>query len=854
MSARRRARAALSWLALASGTVGVAGADRARAAEAEVAASGAAGGPVLVDLRLVPEAAASLASTPRPRPLFGRERLAELRARSLGLPPQPGIGAPGDLGARSAVEGAGFFAIDADDPPHAAPPDPQLAVGPNHLVVVVDGAAAVYDKTGAELVAPISLEDFFASVPGCAGSFDPTALYDEEANRFFVGTDTCANSAAGCVDNRYCMAVSRTADPSGDWYLYWLDTTADAGDFFDFPRAGIGDQAIFLGGNVFGALFHADVWALDKAAMYAGHVLGTPVRRTLSYDTPIPMNAHGFAQGTWPDGAHYFVTEGAPDGTTIRVWRWSDPFGADTMTSLGTVDLDDASGVTGALPVNAPQKGSAGALEVGDFRPLDLEYRNGRLFLAQMIACNPGGGTVDCVRWAELDPAAGGGAAVVQSGVTGSSGEFRIYPDLAVDDCGGVAVGYTKTGPDLFPSVYLASRAADDPAGTLPTETLLRAATVPYSAGAADPPPYRWGDYTGATSDPDGRRLWYVGELAKSVSNAAKWGTWVASIDTGCGAPSAVRLDPFTPPDLLRFCGPVELTGAGITPGSVLKAYLSTASGPVDLFASGVAADTTTDSTWSGELPCPFPAPNAYTLGQGFLALQLVRTDLGFDASNLVGVPLIGEPAQGLPSVLAIDGALISDTSWEVSIGLANVEQVLANDGTTVHRIDGTGFASPLVNLFTATGNCGPLTPDAASATTIDVRIPPSCPVGPGSLQVVNRPSFRASNAVSAPLGAAVTISDVSVAGDVVSVDGSGFSPLTVINLFAAGAGGLTNFGGFDGQGAAKVALSGLTSTHFSFALPHGALAGKAYVEAINPPFIPFASSAGDPDGAFTIP
>jgi hypothetical protein len=244
VSARRYAIAALVGLGL---TLGVpAGADSPPAAPGAEPPSESVGGPVATSFRFVEPADRTTAAPPRPQPVLDAARLAELRSRARALAPQPNVGAPSSAStARAPDVGVGFDALDGDDPPHQVPPDAQLAVGPNHLLTVVAGAAAVYDKSGAELVAPISLEAFFSPIPGCAGTFDPTALYDEEANRFFVGVDTCANAAAGCIDNRYCMAVSRTADPTGNWYLYWFDTTANAGDFFDFPRAGVGDEAIF---------------------------------------------------------------------------------------------------------------------------------------------------------------------------------------------------------------------------------------------------------------------------------------------------------------------------------------------------------------------------------------------------------------------------------------------------------------------------------------------------------------------------------------------------------------------------------------------------------------------------------
>jgi hypothetical protein len=54
----------------------------------------------------------------------------------------------------------------------------------------------------------------------------------------------------------------------------------------------------------------------------------------------------------------------------------------------------------------------------------------------------------------------------------------------------------------------------------------MKAGETAYSA--FDGSPYRWGDYTGFTSDPNGRDFWYLGQYSKNVTHpAAKWGTYI---------------------------------------------------------------------------------------------------------------------------------------------------------------------------------------------------------------------------------------------------------------------------------------------------------------------------------------
>jgi hypothetical protein len=287
-------------------------------------------------------------------------------------------------------------------------------------------------------------------------------------------------------------------------------------------------------------------------------------------------------------------------------------------------------------------------------------------------------------------------------------------------------------------------------------------------------------------------------------------------------------------------------TGSGFTPGSVIKLFVSTASGPLDTNTSGWTPTSWTPTSLTWDIPTNVP------LGQGFATVQVVNTDQGYITSNLEYQHVYGDAADGLPTIQTIGGVGLS--APDPSIPGAHVETVLAA-GSTV-TVTGTGFNGPLVNVFTATGNLGPLTPlPGGTATSFQVVIPANAPAGPGSFQVVNSGSgWTVSNAVDAVLRARVTVTSVSVNGSTVTVTGDGFCALTVINLFNVQGENVVNLGGLTGGGTPVVPLSNVTSTSFQFTLPAGAQSGAAYVMALNPPFTPFTSSGTDPGGAFSVP
>jgi len=157
--------------------------------------------------------------------------------------------------------------------------------------------------------------------------------------------------------------------------------------------------------------------------------------------------------------------------------------------------------------------------------------------------------------------------------------------------------------------------------------------------------------------------------------------------------------------------------------------------------------------------------------------------------------------------------------------------------------------------------NPGPsLTPSSVTFFLPGPDQPNAPTTGPGSFVISNAGPSKAyskkSNAVSVPIGARISIASVSQGGALdrtITVNGTGFSPLTVINFFNAQAGGALNLGGIKSGGLPKIPLTMINDTQFTFSVPAGGVSGAAYVQALNPPFVPFTSGGNDPGGAFTL-
>src|SRR5207248_713648 len=161
--------------------------------------------------------------------------------------------------------------------------------------------------------------------------------------------------------------------------------------------------------------------------------------------------------------------------------------------------------------------------------------------------------------------------------------------------------------------------------------------------------------------------------------------------------------------------------------------------------------------------------------------------DRGFDRSNGIARVLIGNDVLRVPSLVAIGDFIdsLAASSWSPEVAVANIENVFvpgkSYEIATGVIGDGVVYQDPVVNIFSAAGNCAPqggVVPNSRGGSFIEITIPAACPTGPGAFQVVNRTNGRASNIVQAPLGALIDIDAVTVQGRSVTVTGAGFSTL----------------------------------------------------------------------------
>jgi hypothetical protein len=485
--------------------------------------------PVLVDIASLPPGSQGGSEDAKPfRHPGGQARLDQEKADARSMAPSKGIQTqpvtPSSATPQTPSGGTGFDGISSSESFCSCyPPDGAIAVGPSHVVAAVNTAFKIWNTSGGNLVAASSLGSLFSANTNCLANIsDPSSQYDPSSGGHFMlealTYDRRNNSSI-------CIAVSKTGDPAGSYYVYGFRINI-AHDLLDFPQVAIGSDAIYLAGNQFlsGATFTgARVYAYNKSQMYAGlaavsvyHDVGNDAAGLLA-DTLYPAKGVNVASTMYFLGADNNCS--SPGGcSSISIWKWSNPFSANTFNLNGGVTV-----TAYVQPPAATEPG--GTTDSGDVRNLGAAYYGGTLYGAHTIGCNPGGGTVPCIQWYQMTNVATT-PTLTQQGILGGSSQSRYYPNVSVDQAGDLLMGYAYASTTEYPGIRYTGRQASDAIGSLEAEAVMKAGEG-YINGT------RYGDYAGEQVAPDGCTVWHLEEYAKS---GKLWGTWISTMKFGnCG-------------------------------------------------------------------------------------------------------------------------------------------------------------------------------------------------------------------------------------------------------------------------------------------------------------------------------
>ena len=215
------------------------------------------------------------------------------------------------------------------------PPDTNGAVGPNHVMATLNGQIRIQSKTGA-VIKTLWESTFWAPLKH-SDIYDPKVLYDPFANRWMFTMLADRNSAGSSV----MMAVSQTADPTGNWNLFNIDADPSNVLYADFPSMGFTKDWIVVQVNMYrvgpGTPNSSEVLVFNKANLYSG---------TLGAYKIFPLApAFGGTQAPAITYDNTLATEyllqdwnGNSSGSGfLRIYTITGPVGSETLTATGFV-------------------------------------------------------------------------------------------------------------------------------------------------------------------------------------------------------------------------------------------------------------------------------------------------------------------------------------------------------------------------------------------------------------------------------------------------------------------------------------------------------------------------------------
>jgi hypothetical protein len=429
----------------------------------------------------------------------------------------------------------GLGATDNSPANQGTPPDTTGAIGPTHYVEFVNSKVGVYDRSNLGLVASADLDVF----TGRAGQdvFDPQIQWDQQGGRWlYVAVDV--NGSA----NFLAFGWSKTADPTdlaGGWCRFVVSTDVGLNRFLeDYPKLGHDNLHILFGTNSTrgNSFFTAHVYSLSKPAngntgcsAPSLSVFGSPGSPLTTSDgtpvfTPVPANtADSMAAG-------YVVAADSPffvaSPSQVMAWHVGGTATAPTLVPDGNMSVTPF-----AFPANVPQPGTSNVIDSSDTRltqavaHADPAAGGAEAVWTQHSVDGPGGRSA--VRWYELLPAS---LTVRQLGTIQDPSLFAFNGAISpAGDGTTAAINYNTGSSAQLVKIKAQSRNSSTALGQMAGEVELGTSSAidqDFSCTPPNGPPCRWGDYAGASPDPnDTQSVWGSNQLNGPTTTNPAWVT-----------------------------------------------------------------------------------------------------------------------------------------------------------------------------------------------------------------------------------------------------------------------------------------------------------------------------------------
>ncbi len=411
----------------------------------------------------------------------------------------------------------------------ALPPDPNGAVGPNHFVEFINGRVSIYDKTSGARLATMTDLDFWikagVSMPSNLDVTDPRLIFDPASQRWFVSeVDVDANNS---VSNRFLLAVSASANPTGAWHGFAFLADPVTAYFADFPTLGLDGAGVYLSGDLFdinGNSIGPTLVAIPKSQLLSSSptVAGRTSFGALNYATDGAILQPAVCQGPASSSGAVLAMgdlgfDMNPHSTLVNttIANPGSP-GQATLLPPATISVPPY-----VIPLDPTQPNGRSNLDDGDARLSAMVYRVGDvLYGVHSLEID----NRAAIQWFEVNAT---NHTLIQSGTIKDSNLELFYPSIAANADGVVVVACNGCSLTTYVGCYAA--VGETVNGTLSFGglQLLKAGVANYQNRDATGTS-RWGDYSTTSVDPtDPYRFWTIQMYAAGSST---WATQISEL------------------------------------------------------------------------------------------------------------------------------------------------------------------------------------------------------------------------------------------------------------------------------------------------------------------------------------
>lgn len=412
----------------------------------------------------------------------------------------------------------------------ARPADGNGAVGPSHFVEFINGRFAVFDKASGNRVQTKTDRAFWTSAGVSLSAnlsvTDPRIVFDLPSQRWFASqVDFNSNNQA----NRFLLAVSASADPTGPWSGFAFLADPVNGSFADFPTLGLDADGVYLSGDMFdgaGNSLGPSLVAIPKSGLLSTppSVAGRKSFGILNYSTRGYILQPSVSVGG--ASSDEVVLAVGDLGFDYQAHSTLVSFHVQNAANAGNATLSDPAILSVppySVPINPPQPDGSGNLDNGDTRFSATVCRIGDVLYAVHSTEMNGRAAV---QWFIINAT---NQTVMQNGTITDTNLDLFFPSIAANSTGTVVIGCNGSSSNTFVSSYAV--VGEPVNGTLTFGGLmqLKAGTVSYQDTDASGNS-RWGDYSATSLDPsDPNRFWTIQMFP---SGPAAWSTQITELIT----------------------------------------------------------------------------------------------------------------------------------------------------------------------------------------------------------------------------------------------------------------------------------------------------------------------------------